>query len=611
MTRSLTDVYESARLNAPAAVVPDRSTVLPWRDLDELVRDELEVLQGNILSVLSDDTRLLAAHHRVIAQFNRGLRSGFFDAGGGEPDKRDPTSFAQQPYQWGARVGQQARGSQGALAAGGEPRTFTQFITATHLLAHEFGQLDKAHSDPFGFLRREVGPHRARDLGELVFALPVLLNYRADRVREVLAGSGFEFGEYRARLTCAPTQLEYLEHGLIALLDPREDSWIEVAACLGLATESFADGQTVLDEDHNAPLQAALAVVAKPITACTIVRQQFRRIELARKWTGKQHMRIESADDEETNATLWDVFELMPCAAIRGGEQRRSDLVAYELVRALADHLERNAQVGASRFSQLRRHLPAFARGFDERFEAALDARAIGTARIGAQVGEGLRRFASGERYVDTILSLLLDLDKAIRDLEHAAENPVDFAHKQLSANPESPISATLVRVMTEHPHMARELFQEHPEADFFSSTSIQTGSAFDLLRSALFHAIQSQSPYVTVEDDREEHRVESRRHLQKLVERSAPQRPANRPGDHGAPSRYSVVLTREGAGEPLDEQLDMHERAHRFLDEFESLMRVLKGVLDPLHVAFRLRRRMRDPGAGLTRVSGSSTGAN
>jgi len=52
MTRSLTDVYESARLNAPAAVVPDRSTVLPWRDLDELVRDELEVakaLQSDLL----------------------------------------------------------------------------------------------------------------------------------------------------------------------------------------------------------------------------------------------------------------------------------------------------------------------------------------------------------------------------------------------------------------------------------------------------------------------------------------------------------------------------------------------------------------------------------
>ncbi len=600
MTRSLTDVYESARLNVPVEAVADRSVAPSWSALDERVRYELEVLQGNILSVLSgDNSRLLATHHRVISQFNRGLRFGYL--GSTEPpEERDRAIAGQQPFQWGERLGRQARASSGALTAGGPSRVFSQFVTATHLLAYEFGQLDQAYSDPLEFVRREVGPQHAKAYGELVFALPVLLNYRAELVRDVLvAGRSFDFDGYHAAMPTAPSHLEYLEHGLVALFDPRPDAWIEVALDLGLAAKPFADGHTILDDSHNAPVQAALAVVTRPITACTLLRKQVERIELAREWGGWQQVSLEPSEEDEGDTTLWDVFELMPCATIRGGEQRPLDLVGYELVRALAAHLERSAAPGMTRFAHLRRHLPAFARGFDERFEAALDARAIATARIGAEVGGGLRRFGAGERYVDTTLELLRDLDKAVRDLEHAAERPVDFVRARLAENAESPVVSMLLETIEEHPQLAAELFQEHPERDFFSSTTIQTGSPFDLIRSALFHAIQAQSPHVAREDEREEHRGESRAHLVRLVERCTPRHR----GGGQEHQRYSVVLTRDSGSESLDEQMLMAERGKLLIARFESLERVLKGVLDPLHVAFQLNRRIVAPDAGLVRT--------
>jgi hypothetical protein len=586
--RSLQTVYESARINIPAADFPHGGTVPAWDDLEEMVREELETLKRSVMSVVKNETRLFASHQRVIGLYNRGLRHGFFGDAGVAPAGRDAIIAGQQPFRWGTKLGQRARAAHEARETGDEGRLFSQFITATHLLAYEFGQLEQALASPVDFVRRAVGPQRLHEYGELVFALPVLLNYRPVLTEALLAESGFRFRDFYASLPRAPSHLDYLEQGLVALFDPRPESWVKVAADMELATQTFADGTSAMTEDHNAPIPAALTIARKPITAHTLIQQQLRRIEIARDWVGVDEVGIDMGDDDEDRATLWDVYCLTPSSTIRGRDERPGDLVAFEVMRALSEHFEEIADPDITRFAFLRRHLPAFAKGFDERFEAAVDPRALVSARTGAEVGTGLRRFAAAQGYVDAILAALVDVDKTIRDLEHAVASPVEFVRGRLASRVESPVAAELRELLGQNLRLAGELFQEHPEYDFFSTTTVQTESCFDLMRAVLFYALQAESPRVQKADDRAAHRAEARRKLDRLLERYDPRMRVS----SSAPQSYDVVLTRDEGDKELDERMRLVEQARVFDAEFEALTRILRHLLEPLHVAFRLNRR-------------------
>ena len=63
--RELSDIYESARINIPLHVFPERKSVPAWEELDELVRSELGNLEKKILSVLDADELLLTNNQHV------------------------------------------------------------------------------------------------------------------------------------------------------------------------------------------------------------------------------------------------------------------------------------------------------------------------------------------------------------------------------------------------------------------------------------------------------------------------------------------------------------------------------------------------------------------
>ncbi len=583
--RSLRTVYESARRNIPAKNFPERDRVPAWEDLAAAVRAELEALKHNIVSVVSEDARLLASHHRVISVFNRGLRAGYF-ADTDQPSDGAAGDLAHQaPYRWGWQLARQSRDPQGEL----NPGVFSQFITATHLLAYEFGQLDRAYAGSYEFLLRAIGPERAAEFGELVFALPVLMNFRARRIREVVTATAFDFERYYADRPPNPTHVDYLEEGIIALFDPAEERWVKVVADFGLAGQAFEDGSTLQSEDFQAPEQAAAIVAAKPLAARDIVQRQVRRIALARCWIGELPS-VGASEQSAVSATLCDVFALTPEARIRGAQQSFGDILAFEVVHGLSDFLEGLLGPEDTRFALFRQHFPAFAHGFDPRYEAAVNARVLASVRRGAAVGDSLRRFRDGDHYCESVVGVLSTLGSMLRRLNLAVADPVEYVNGCLAANRETPVAAALLKTFRQHQRLARELFQEHSEHEFFSTTLIQTDSHFDLVRGALFHVVQAGVCRAETPERVPKHLGEARSCLQRLVERdSASRQPAT--AGRRAAAGYNLTISRTVGRDSDPGSTDewLTECAGILLANFDALTHVLFGVVQPLRIAFAL----------------------
>jgi len=441
------------------------------------------VLKANIMSALAADTMLLGNCRRVMGKFNAGLREGLFSDS--EDDRTiDPSaSMTLGPFDWGRALGQRARRNESSNLL-----AVKQFITATHLLAYEFGQLDQACSNPYDFIVRNVGPGRADEIGEMAFALPVLINYRRSLIKRIVDDPGFSFLQYHSQ--CSPTagHLDYLTYGLVALFDPARDSWIRVAANMGLATLSFKDGQSLQSEDFLAPVQAAETVSRKPIAAHVIVHRQLSRIELARSWVGTERPAIKVVDEAGAPATLWDVYRTTPASVIRGKGASFGDLVSSSFAHLVSGYFESIITPEETYFGFLRKHFPAFLRGFDSRYEGAVDPTALASVARGRELSEGLRRYEKGGLYIGAVSEDLTELGRALNELRHALDNPVRFVLDHLEAIEETPIATHLLALFRDYPSLAKEMFSENAELEFFSRTQIQTNSPFDLLRSFLLH---------------------------------------------------------------------------------------------------------------------------
>lgn len=487
--RQLGEIYESARINVPLRTFPERNALLAWDDLDERVRSELDVLQERILSALHGDHLLLASHHRVIGEFNRGVRSGVLADIGEAPPPGSVQS--RSPYEWGRIVGVQTKGRDLA----GAP-LITQFITVTHLLAYEFRQLDLAYRKPIDFLMRNIGPEHADEFGELVFALPILLNFQRELIARVVEQPGFSFSGYHVTQSPDPSHIEYLLHGMVSLFDPDPSSWTRVAANFGLGTRPFTDGTTLQSEHFQAPSQAAEVVANKPIAARTVIRRQMERIELARAWIGSSVATIEFGDEEDAPVTVWDVYQGTPAAAIRGQTTYFADIVANNVVSLLSEYVESALAPEDTRLGYLRRHLPAFTRGFDARSDRVIDIRAVESIQFGHRLSDGLRRFEDGGFYVGGVSQALAELGNTVNELFHAVDDFPSYVRNMLLANEETELAKLLIRLFDSYPKLLIDLFGEHLQFEFFSRTQIQTNSAFDMMRSVLFHVVQAMQPH-------------------------------------------------------------------------------------------------------------------
>ena len=555
--RRLSDVYESARVNIPLRQFPGRGSVPTWPDLDPSVRSELEVLKARVLAVVADDDALLASHHRVIGRFNRGLREGLLaDSNDNSPDGEQVKAMSPGPYEWGHSVGRRA--SSGVRT---DPTVTKQFVTATHLLAFEFGQLDQAYSEPCEFVERNVGPARADEYGELVFALRVLINYRRALVKKVIESPEFSFVAYHAQQPHAPTHTEYLTHGLVALFDPAPGSWKRAAANLGLAALRFNDGATMQSEDSHAPYEAALAISRRPIAAGTLVLRQVARIDLARSWIGSQDRLLDLLEEERRPMTMRDVYQTIAASVIRSGDNYFSDLVAFTLVHLISDHFENMIPADAVRNEYLRKHLSAFLKGFDRNYEGIVDPLAFASVSYGRQISDGLRRFENGGPLVGAVATNLTELGQTLKELHHALANPVAFILGRLEANQETPIAGRLLALFRARTSLPEELFGENARYEFFSRTQIQSNSAYDLMRSVLFHLTQAAERDLSSVHESHTLLLEAKKVLDRLVQLGSLASKSN-------------------------QNREIVETGQEFADNFDTLTRVLRGLVEPLRIA-------------------------
>jgi hypothetical protein len=224
---------------------------------------------------------------------------------------------------------------------------------------------------------RNVGPQRADELGALAFALPVLINYRRALVQQLLDDEEFSLAHYHANRPAAPTHLEYLTHGIVALFDRAPESWIQVAANMTLATLPFADGGRLQDEHFQAPEQAAQAVLAAPIAAWHAVQRQVERVLLAREWLSGDSRDLQLEFDTASPVTLWNVYQGMPGSRIRGADAFAGDVVASNTIYLISRYFESVIPAEQTGFQFLRRHFSAFTRGFDSRVEGVVDPQAL------------------------------------------------------------------------------------------------------------------------------------------------------------------------------------------------------------------------------------------
>ena len=582
--RALGDIYESARISIPLRTFPERDSLLPWSELDPRVRSELDNLQEWIFSALRSNEQLLSNHHRVINDFNRGVREGVL-AESGVASVRAKGELSRSPSEWGRLLGRNAneRGPEGM------PQ-ITQFITVTHLLAYEFRQLNLAYTRPIDFLMRNIGPERADEFGELVFALPVLLNYHRALVERIVNEPGFSFAAYHAAQSPQPNHLEYLSQGVVALFDPGPKSWTRVAANFGLATLPFNDGSTLHSEHFAVPEQSAELAAAKPIAAQTVVRRQMDRIELARSWVGSSVTTIEFEQQERAPTTLWDVYQETQAATIRGQSTYFADVIANNVISLLSRRVENSLAPEDTRLGYLRRHLPAFTRGFDARSDRVVDPRAIASVQFGRNLSDGLRRFEHGGLYVGGVSLALAELGETVNELYHAVDNFSSFVRNGLYGNDETELTEQLLNLFDTYPLLPEELFGENMQFEFSSRTTIETRSSFDLMRNVLFHVVQAVQPI-----DQESGTVlvlldTARALLQRLIALgdacAAPSKA--KPGG----GRLYYVASEQRTPSRADQQQDaIIVAARHFEREFDTLTRVIRRLVQPLHMARMLRK--------------------
>ncbi|MFT5446135.1 MAG: hypothetical protein ACI9DC_001297 [Gammaproteobacteria bacterium] len=582
--RQLGDIYESARISIPLRTFPDRDSLPPWGELDPRVRSELDVLQERIFSALGSDQLLLANHHRVINEFNRGVRQGVL-AEPGAASVRSGGELSRSPFDWGRLLGLNAneRGPEGMPL-------IKQFITVTHLLAYEFRQLNLAYSRPVDFLMRNIGPERADEFGELVFAMPVLLNYHRALVVRIVNEPGFSFAAYHGVQSPQPSHLEYLSQGVVALFDPRPKSWTRVAANLGLATLPFNDGATLQSEHFAAPGQIAELAAAKPIAAQTVVRRQMDRIELARNWVGSSVATIEFEQQERAPTTLWDVYQETQAATIRGQSTYFADVIANNVISLLSRWVENSLAPDDSRLGYLRRHLPAFTRGFDARSDRVVDLRDFPSVQFGRNLSDGLRRFEHGGLYVGGVSSALAELGETVNELYHAVDNFSSFVRNGLFSNEETELTELLLNLFDTYPVLTEELFGENTQFEFFSRTTIETRSSFDLMRSVLFHVVQAMQP-ANQERDTVLALLENARSLLQRLIALGDTCAAPRKAKPGGERLYYVADTPRTPSRTDQQQDAIVVAARHFEREFDTLTRVIRRLVQPLHMARMLRR--------------------
>jgi hypothetical protein len=582
--RQLGDIYDSARINIPLRAFPDRDSLLPWDELEPRVHSELDLLQERIFSALGRDELLFANHHRVINDFNRGVRKGVF-AEPGATALRSAGELSRSPFDWGHLLGLSAneRGLEGMPL-------ITQFTTVTHLLAYEFGQLNLAYTRPFDFLMRNVGPERADEFSELAFAMPVLLNYHRALVTRIVNEPGFSFSAYHATQSPQPSHLEYLSQGVVALFDPGPKSWTRVAANLGLASLPFNDGSTLQSEHFAAPGQIAELAAAKPIAAQTIVRRQMDRIELARSWVGSDVATIEFEQEERAPITIWDVYQNTQAATIRGQGNYFADVIANNVVSLLSRWVENSLTPEDTRLGFLRRHLPAFTRGFDARSDCVVDLRAISSVQFGRNLSDGLRRFEHGGLYVGGVSSALAELGETVNELYHAADNFSSFVRNGLFSNEETELTDQLLYLFDTYPGLAEELFGENMQFEFFSRTIIETRSSFDLMRSVLFHVVQAMQPTEQEHDTVIALLANARSLLQRLVALGDVRAEPLKAGA-GDDRLYYVAAEQRTPSRREQQQDAIVAVAQHFERDFDTLTRIIRRLVQPLHMARMLRK--------------------
>lgn len=585
----LSRVYESARLNIPLRAFPERRSVPPWEELDEGVRERLLELNANVLSVVRGGSRVLQSSQRVIHEFNRGVRSGFLASTG-----TDPGSDATRPLPFlaGLEVGRRARAQ-----AHPDMGRVKQFITATHLLAYEFGQLDHALRAPFEFLLHNLSPERADELGELAFALPVLLNQQRERVLRVLEDPGFSFARYYDEVSPAPSHEEYLSLGVVALLDAEPSSWQRVGAALGLATTPFLESQGPQGGRTAVPEQAARTILNRPMAAHRAVRRQMERIELARTAAGEvtPGLELDGFEHHDRQATLWDVYQMTAASRIRSGEYYFADLVASMVIAIASRHLDAVRLSGQSRLRHYRCHFLAFVRGFDARHEGVVDPSALDSVALGRALSDGLRRFEGGGLLIGAVSRDLAETARMINSIHHAHRNPVANVVHQLRRIRETPVADCLLELFEVHPGLARDLFEPSGRLSLYAQTDIQVFSPYDLMRSALYRVLRSVDRERETEDERHALREGARNQLSLLISsveelQRSPQRTR----------RSEAALRRD---------LQLLEAARLFERNFHTLVRLMEQVCSPLYLARVLSAPRGGVADGPTEVSATRLG--
>lgn len=583
--RQLGDIYESARISIPLRTFPDRDSLLPWGALEPRVRSELDELQERIVSALKHDELMLASHHRVINDFNLGVRAGVL----AEPEVRSVrtgSKLSGSPFESGRLIGLNAD----ERRLEGMP-LIKQFITVTHLLAYEFHQLNIAYTRPVDFLMRNFGPELADEFGELVFAMPVLLNYHRALVERIVNESDFSFAAYHAAQSPQPSHLEYLSQGVCALFDPGSKSWTRVAANLGLAALPFNDGSTLQSEDFAAPGQIAELVAAKPIAAQTVVRRQMDRIELARNWVGSSVTTIEFEEQERAPTTLWDVYQGTQAATVRGQSSYFADVIANNVISLLSRRVESSLAPEDSRLGYLRRHLPAFTRGFDARSDHVVNMHVIRSVQFGRNLSDGLRRFEDGGLYVGGVSLAIAELGETVNELYHAVDNSSSFVRNGLFGNEETELTEQLLHLFDAYPVLLDELFGENTQFEFFSRTTIETRSAFDLMRSALFHVVQAMQPTVQERDTVHamlEHARALLRRLTALGDTGGAEPSIDKSDENRLYYAAQAPRTRSRSEE---QQYAIVVAAQHFEREFDTLMRIIRRLVQPLYMARMLNK--------------------
>ncbi len=556
----LSSVYESARVNIPLELYPARAALKPWNELEEQVGTEIASLADKVQSYVRSGDGILANLQRVTGEFNRGLRSGVL----GTPPGSTPRSILKDsPEAWGREIGRR-----GALGNDLNVTVLKQLITVTHLLAHEFGQLEQARSNPYEFLLRNVGPQRADELGDLAFALPVLLNHERSLVEEHLRSDGY----VPPAQSPAPSHQEFLRCGIAALLDPSPDSWSRVAANMTLATTPFADGTTLRSEDARAPEHAATLVCGAPIAAHTAVRRQLDRVLLARKWLGRREFPTDESEERWEQGVLWRVFQETPASRIRGSDAYLADVLASNVIHAVSQYFESMNEPGQTELQLLRTHVRPFARGFDSRVEGVIEPRAFATAARARAMSEGLRRFERGGQLIAQVSADLQDLVRTVNELHHAFRDPTGYVLEELERNGETPVAAHLLILLRKYRTLPRELFRESAEFDRHAVTQVNTLMPFDLMRSALAQVTHAVAPDLEF----------------------AHEAPSWLSGARKTLAR-SLMLC-ETSQAPADDEVVLAVRA--FDREFEVLVRLMRLIVRRLHLARTLGRSRPPPGA-------------